>query len=116
MQFLELVGLTAGVILFSEAVKDATVTLWCDNQAVQQMVNNGASSCPHCMKLIRFINLFSMKMNVKYEVKYINTKLNTDSDLLSRLKVTEFLKRIPSNWEAIRLMMPKRLIPLKKIF
>lgn len=52
VQFLELIGFSAGVILFAELFKHSSVSFWCDNQAVVQMVNNGASGCKHCMKLI----------------------------------------------------------------
>lgn len=117
VQFLELVALTAGVVLFSEVLANSgTITLWCDNQVVLHMVNNGASSCPHCMKLIRIITLFLLKYNIKYQVNFIPTRDNRNSDLLSRLKTKEFLAQVPVGWTPKRVLVPAPLMPVTKFF
>lgn len=116
IQFLELVALTAGVLLFSKPLANSTINLWCDNQAVIQMVNNSLSSCKHCMKLVRLITLVAVKYNIKYVVKYISSKDNQNSDLLSRLKIDRFLEEIPEGWEAAQVTVPKELYPLTKFF
>lgn len=114
IQFLELVALTAGVFLFSEHLTHRAVALWCDSQPVIQMANNGASSCQHCMKLIRLITLLSLKYNVVFNVRYISTKDNRSSDLLSRQKVQQFLGQVPEGWKATRVNLPRQLLPVSK--
>lgn len=114
VQSLELVALTVGIFLFSERLANDTVTLWCDNQAVIQMVENGSSSCKHCMKLIRLIVLCALKRNIVYRVKFLASKDNRASDLLSRLKVRQFLDNLPRRWKAQRINIPKQLMPIKK--
>ena len=65
--------------------------IFCDNMSVLHMINNSSSSCEKCMLLIKAIILQSLGHNVRFFVKYVNTKKNKYADLLSRLRVKEFL-------------------------
>lgn len=114
IQFLELLAVTVGVILFTEKVINSTVDLWCDNQAVVQMIENSVSSCKHCMKLIRLITLMSLRYNVVYRANHIPSKDNRASDLLSRQKINQFLRQVESGWRAVPVATPVQLLPVKK--
>lgn len=116
IQFLELFALSVGITLFSEHLRDMRVRIYCDNQAVLNMVNNGSSACKHCMLLIRHITLCALKNNVVYDVRYINTKDNAFADLLSRMKHVEFLNIIPAEWKLTRVATPVELLPVEKFF
>ena len=57
IEFLELYALTMAVLTWSwkPQMHNCRVTIFCDNEAVVHMINNSASSCVQCMKLIRII-------------------------------------------------------------
>ena len=50
--FLELFALTAGILIWSKKLSNSRITVFCDNQATVQMVNDTSSNCPNCMYLI----------------------------------------------------------------
>lgn len=116
VQFLELMALAVGVILFLPTMRDQRVAIFCDNQVVIQMVNNGASSCPHCMILIRLITLATLTNNVRLQVRYIASEDNCFADLLSRMKHEQFVKKLPANVKRIRLQTPQQFKPHAKFF
>ena len=86
IEFLELFALTAGIITWSSyrelTLRNNWVTIFCDNQAVVAMVNNLASSCSQCRKLIRLLAFNSIKYNLKIFVRYISSKRNWLSDAI----------------------------------
>ena len=88
--YLELFTLVMTVINWIHRFANKRVILFCDNQSVIQMVNNTTSSCPNCMVLIRMLVLKSLTENVRIFARYIRSKDNVASDLLSRLKISEF--------------------------
>ena len=60
--------------------------IFCDNEAVINMVNNNSSTCKNCMVLIHFIVLQCLIHNVKLSAKYVDTKTNEIADSLSRFQ------------------------------
>ena len=52
IEFLELFALCAGLLTWDRYISNTRVIIFCDNQAVVQMVNNTTSSCPNCMFLL----------------------------------------------------------------
>ena len=58
--YLELYALTVGVLNWIKRFTGRNVALFCDNQAVVEMVNKKTSSCKNCMILIRMIVLKGM--------------------------------------------------------
>ena len=79
------------------------------------MINNTTSSCPHCLMLLRMLVLHSMECNVCVFAKYISSKNNRNSDLLSRLKLDEF-KRSNPQVEATSTEVPSVLWPMNKVW
>ena len=90
INYLELYGVTVAVLLWIHKYKNKFITLFCDNMSVVQMINNNSSKCRNCMVLIRLLVLEGLKQNVKISAKHVKGKLNTISDMLSRLKYREF--------------------------
>ena len=66
--------------------------MFCDNQAVVNMVNNITSSCKHCMKLLRLLVLKGLIHNRRVFVRYVNTKANCLADVLSRFDLPRFCR------------------------
>lgn len=116
VQFLELYALTVGILLFSAKLKNSRVRIWCDNQAVIQIVNKGASSCKHCMILVRVITLTALFNNTRYQVEYLKSEDNVWSDYLSRMKEDKFLAEVPANVEPVELNTPSELLPVAKFY
>ena len=83
IEFLELYALCMGLLMWSDELRDMRVVIFCDNQAVVQMMNNTSSSCPNCLHLIRLIMLNGLTYNRRMVVKYVPTKENGRADALS---------------------------------
>ena len=92
IEFLEFFALAAAIATWGKLpqLQNMRVIIFCDNQAVIQMVNNYASSCPHCMNMIRFID--GLRHNRRIFVKFIRSKDNILADSLSRLDFPRFWK------------------------
>lgn len=116
VQFLELLPLAIGVVLFAPYLVDSRVQIHCDNQAVVQMVNNGASSCKHCMLLIRRITLCCLQNNISLEVVYISSEDNFLADFLSRNKEDKFLERLPEGLLPVKMATPSEFLPFEKFY
>ena len=59
IEFLELIAVVAAVVTWNkiEQLNNQRVEIFCDNEAVVHMINNTASSCPQCHKLITILTL-----------------------------------------------------------
>ena len=115
IKYLELFALVATVINWIDRFQNRRIILFCDNQAVVHMVNNTTSSCKNCMVLIRWLVLKGMKENVRIFARYIRSSDNTASDLLSRLKIEQFLK-LKTTWDAAPTPVPQELWPIQKLW
>ena len=89
--------------------------LFCDNQAVVQMVNNMTSSCKNCMVLVRMLALESVKSNVRIFAKYIRSQDNIASDYLSRMQMSKFFS-LKDSWDKIQTPIPQSLTPIEKLW
>ena len=97
IEYLELFALAAGILTWQNQPElvNNRITVFCDNTAVVQMINNMTSSCEHCMKLIRILVLDGLKFNRRLSAKYIDTKSNFLADSLSRGQWEHFRKLGP---------------------
>ena len=87
IEYLELFALTAGILTWERRseLRDCRISIFCDNQAVVQMINNGmVSSCKNCMVLLRMLVLSGLKFNRRISAKFIQSKKNILADSLSR--------------------------------
>ena len=65
IEYLELFALAAALFTWNQSplLQNSHVVIHCDNEAVVHMINNSASSCPQCMKILRMIVLDDIKKN-----------------------------------------------------
>ena len=114
IEYLELFALVTAIITWGERYVNRRIIVHCDNQSVVAMVNNNTSSCKNCMILIRVLVLTSLKQNLRVFATYIWSRDNIESDLLSRLRIKEFLKL--ENLEENPTAIPNQLWPIQKLW
>lgn len=90
----ELYGVCMAVTIWIDELQGRRVVVWCDNQAVVQMVNKSSSSCKRCMFLLRHLTLLCMSKSCRVFCRYVSTKQNWRADLLSRMGVRSFRHRM----------------------
>ena len=95
IEYLELYALMAGILTWGKLLKGRQVIIHCDNMAVVHMVNNNASTCKHCMTLLRLLTLDNLIHHTKVWVRFIGTKSNDLADSLSRGQMTHFHTLVP---------------------
>ena len=97
IEYLKLYAPVAGVFTWAQhnELVNTSVTVFCDNQAVVQMINNLTSGCRHCMVLIRLLILNGLQFNRRVSAKFVSTKSNFLADALSR-----------SQWQHFRTLGP----------
>ena len=117
IQYLELFGVTVAVLLWIHKLKNRRICLFCDNEAVCNMINNNSANCKNCMILIRIIALHSMMHNVRVFAKWVSTKNNGKADALSRLDFERFWDLDKNNtMEENPTKVPQEIWPLEKIW
>ena len=115
IEYLELLAVVATALNWLDRFANRRVILFCDNQSVVHMVNNMSSSCKNCLALIRILVLHCLKINVRLYARYITSKANKNSDLLSRLKIEQFKRQSPF-WDENPTEIPKQIWPIEKIW
>ena len=113
--YLELTALCMAVLTWSEYLCNTRIIIFCDNQAVVQMVNNCTSKCWNCMVLIRHLMLDGLVHNRRVFVRYIASKQNKLADSLSRLKLNLF-KKIAPHMNEHPDHVTEKLWPLPKVW
>lgn len=114
IEVLELFAMACCISSHSNRLKNHRVIIFCDNTAVVHMINKASSTCKKCMFLIRIITAVSIKHNVRYFARYIKTKWNKFSDLLSRMQIKRFLQLAPKGTNQIGEPLPSNLWPIPK--
>ena len=109
IKYLELYTLTLAIVKWAKFLTSKRVIMYCDNQAVVQMVNHNTSGCINCMYLIRIIVMTSLKYNVRFFCQYINTKANVLADALCRNDLTRFWRNAPKYTKRIPNNIPSEL-------
>ena len=113
--YLELYILVGTVVNWIHHYRNKRIILFCDNQSVMEMVNKTTSSCKNCMVLIRILVLKSLMENVRVFAKYIKSKENVVSDLLSRIQITKF-KALRTDWDTYPTPIPKELADMRALW
>ena len=118
IKFLELYALVIALTAwrYESQLQNQKIVIFCDNQAVVHMVNNLASSCMHCQKLIRILVLQAIIFGQNVRVHYIASKLNHLADALSRLDFARFWRLAPKNMDPLPCKLPSQLWPIQKIW
>ena len=117
--YLELFALVSAVIIWKVKLANSRFTMFCDNQAVVEMVNNLTSGCQNCMYLLWILVKTSLLENFRIFAKYIRTDLNGRADALSRndydrfIKISEQMRIFPDRQGK---SLPEALWPPEKIW
>ena len=116
IEFLELFAVTAGLMAWIHEYKNMSILIHCDNQSVVHMVNKTATSCPHCMTLIRIVVFQGLIHNVKINAVYVPGKINKISDFLSRMRVKDALVLMRDDCDKQPTHVSTKIWPIKKIW
>ena len=117
IELLELYALVVAILTWNEDpnLHNSRVLVHCDNQAVVNMINNSASSCRHCMKLLRLLVLNDIRCNRRLFTKHLRTELNVLPDALSRLKFQKLWKFAPNSMNPKPDTINQRLWPINVV-
>lgn len=83
------------VVLWGVLLKGRKIILGCDNEAVIAIINRQTSKCPKIMKLVRFLVLQCLKLNLSFCAKHIPGIDNNIADALSRFQMDRFRVEAP---------------------
>ena len=82
---LEMINILIALRLWGKFGKHSTVKIFCDNQAVVQMVTTSKTKDPCLATCIRNIWLVSSHYDIKIQIDHIQGNKNIKADLLSRM-------------------------------
>ena len=118
IEFLELFALVAGIIIWEDDVELANtrIIIFCDNEAVVNMVNKMTSNCPKCMKLIRILAYNCLLYNRRVFVQHVRSESNVLADALSHMNFTKFWTHAPSTMDEYPTDIPDVIWPIDKLW
>ena len=116
IEYLELFGVTAGVLAWIHRFANKRICLFCDNDSVCKMINKSSSRCKNSMVLIRLLVLQEMKFNLRISAKYIKSEDNILSDSLSRMDMKRFWKHAHKSMDTASTDIPNEIWPISKIW
>ena len=119
IEYLELFGLLAGVLKWGYRFRNKRIVLFCDNQAVIEMVNNTTAKCKNCMVLIRLLVLECLTQNIRVFARYVKSHDNFYSDSLSRMNLNHFWELAEQNgkrFKNVESTIPQDIWPISKIW
>lgn len=91
-------------------LKNKCITLYSDNDAVVYIINKHSCKDSQVMHLVRRLVLACMEYNILIHAEHIPGKVNTLSDLLSRLQVR--FQELASNMDQQPTKLPEQLLQL----
>ena len=80
----EMLNVIVAFRLWGEEWKDQDMTVFCDNQSVINVLNNGRSRDPFLSACVRTLWLSQAKHNIQVSVSHISSQDNLYADTLSR--------------------------------
>ena len=117
IEYLELLAVTAAVLLWIRKFQNRRICLFCDNLSVVHMLNSQSSMCRNYMVLIRLITLESMYRNVRIFGKHVRSEQNGIADALSRLQFNRFNDLSQDkDMDSLPVMIPECIWPIDKIW
>ena len=115
IEYLEPFALCAGIFTWSSQLMNCRIVIYCDNQAVMNMVNNLSSSYKNCMILLRLLVLNGLYNNRRIYVRFVKSKDNFLAYALSRGRLDLFKKLAPANTKTQPDKISPVLWPLKAL-
>ena len=116
IEYLELFAMVASIITWSYDLRNARVTVWCDNKSVVHMVNQISSSCPNCMYLICMLTLDNLRFNRRVFAQHLTSQQNFLADALSRGRIAKFKKLAPPGTSPSPDKISEKVWPASKLW
>ena len=116
IEFLELYALCVAVFTWSEQLRNKRIVLFCDNEAVVNMVNNQTSKEKSCLVLIKKLIFRELVFNMRIFVRHIFGKSNEIANAISRFQWTRFKKVAPSDVSPTPEPLTDELWPMWKVW
>ena len=114
IEFLELFAICAAILTWESKLANMKIIIYCDNQAVIDMINNSTLGCPACLKLVKILVLNCLLYNRRIYVRYVKNADNILADSLSRNKLDVFWSYAPKNTKPYPDTVPDELFPVEK--
>ncbi len=95
ISWMELFPIIVAVVLWGDRLAGKRIILRSDNAGVVAILNKLTSRCPEIMKLVRFLVLQCLKVNLAFTAKHIPGKDNNIADSLSRFQMGRFREEAP---------------------
>lgn len=92
----ELFPIVLALQLWARQFTNQKVIMFCDNQAVVQIINKQSSRSPVVMSLVRLLVLTCLQCNVLFRAKHIPGYTNCMADCLSRGQLIKFRSLAPT--------------------
>ena len=93
--FLELFPVTLALRLWGQHLQGKRVIFWCDNEAVVAIINRQTSHCAKIMKLVRFLVLRCLELDIHFKARHVPGVDNSIADALSRFQMDRFRRLAP---------------------
>ena len=107
IEWKELYALLAACATWGEDWKQLRILIYCDNSAVVDCVQSGASKAPAVMQLLRELFFVCSRYNFHLSAKHIAGCRNVIADCLSRYSMQDFRRHAPeANLEADKAHLP----------
>ena len=116
IEYLELYALVAAVVTWGPMLRDLRAIIFCDNQAMRDMINTGTASVLDCLTLVRLLVLQNLKWNSRIFIKYVESAKNILADSLSRKNFQEFWENAPDTMYKNPDPIPDWLLPPEKFW
>ena len=116
IEYLELFGVTMGVLLWIKRFRNSSIKLHCDNESVCKMINKSSTSCKNSMVLIRILVLECLRQNVFLTAEWVATSDNGKADALSRLQFERFRRLAKGKMDMWPEKLPEEIWPINKIW
>ena len=94
---LELLAMVIAVDTWAPYLAGRAIILRSDNMATEAFINRMKADIPAAMMLLRHLTKICLHFQIFVKCKYIASKMNIDSDLLSRNKMSLFFHRNPAS-------------------
>jgi hypothetical protein len=93
---LEFYPIVLAISIFGHLWRNHAILFFTDNEALVSVINKQTSRDNLVMRMVRFMVLNCLQLNILFKAKHISGKKNVLADSLSRLQVQQFLKLAPS--------------------
>ena len=87
---LELFPSVVAFAIWAPVLANRQVTLWLDNHAVVQLINNNSASCPKVLALLRRLVRCQLEGNTAVRARHVAGVCNEIADALSRFQWARF--------------------------